>query len=267
MPVSGSTRPGTPTPIARDVVGRGAGVGEGARRRRRRSRRRRGPGRRPRSGRRGAAEDALVASTTRTAILVPPMSTPTRSGRSRPSTARGRSSMHRQAELAGQQQRARAEERQVLADAAVDDAGLARERAEAAAGGLVADGRQPRLAEGGDRAVDDDLADVEDADQVRDRGAEGPAGGARRRPARSRRLRCGRGGQLGECRGCGGRRPRRRAGSPGRWPRSRGSRTGRSGTRRRRARRRCGRSRRRRRRRRRTARRRGRGRRRCRARP
>ena len=42
----------------------------------------------------------------------------------------------------GQQQRAGAEERQVLADAAVDDPGLAGERAEAAAGGLVADRRR-----------------------------------------------------------------------------------------------------------------------------
>ena len=53
-----------------------------------------------------------------------------------------RSSMHRQAELAGEQQRARAEERHVLARAAVDDPVLARERAQAAPAGLLADRRR-----------------------------------------------------------------------------------------------------------------------------
>ena len=103
---------------------------------------------------------------------------------------------------------------EVLADPAVGDPGLARERAEASAGGLVADGRQPRLAEGGDRAVDDDLADVEDADEVGDRGTEGAAGGARD-GQRGLVAGLGRGGQFGERLGreAGGRRGARMAGA------------------------------------------------------
>ena len=188
-PVSGSTRPGTPTPTAATSSARRAGVGEGVVDDRgdlvggavRVAGRGRGDVARP-----GRA----VASTTRTAILLPPMSTPTRSGRlggRRAGRRRRRSSMHRQAELAGEQQRARAEERQVLADPAVDDLG-SRARAVRGCGGGPRRGSpsshgSPRR---GDRAVEDDLADVEDADQAGDRRRRAP--GRRRASTASARL-------------------------------------------------------------------------------
>ena len=102
--------------------------------------------------------------------------------------------MHRQAELAGQQQRARPEERDVLADAPVLDRGLAAGRGEAALGGFVPDRLQPGLAELGDRPDDRDLADVERSDELGDRAAECPAG----RPDHAQRLIVAGGGLRGQ---------------------------------------------------------------------
>ena len=61
---------------------------------------------------------------------------------------------------------------------------LPRQRAERPARGLVPDGAEPWLAEGRHRAVDDDLADVQRAEQVRDRVAERACRRLGRRPAR-----------------------------------------------------------------------------------
>ena len=108
--------------------------------------------------------------------------------------------MHRQAELAGQEQGARADERQVLARAAVDDPCFAGERSEAAPRRLVADGGQPRLAEGRHAAVEHVIADVEDADEVGDGRAERPARGPRD-SERGLVAGGGRGRELGECLG------------------------------------------------------------------
>src|SRR6478609_4807410 len=150
VPCAGSTRPGTPTPMARSSArsrlevasasSRQATIASAA------------PSWSPTEEDRVARpRTAPEASTTRTAILVPPMSTPA----TRPPLgtlavvmagdprAVCSSSLDRQPELAGQQEGAGADERQVLAAAAVDDPGLARQRAEAAAGRLVADRVEP----------------------------------------------------------------------------------------------------------------------------
>ena len=128
----------------------------------------------------------------------------------------GWSSLHRQAELAGQQQGAGAEQRQVLAAAAVDDAGLARQRAEAAA-------RRPRRgspsSHGSPRAVTEPWTTMWRTSRMPirfgDGGAERAAGGARDaqggRVAVAGRRRPARGGSWSP----GGRPRPRRAGSPG----------------------------------------------------
>lgn len=85
--------------------------------------------------------------------------------------------MHRQAELAGQEQGARAEEGRVVGHAAVADPDLATEGAQASAGGLVADGREPRFAEADRRAEDRDVANVERAGQAGQARADGPPRG------------------------------------------------------------------------------------------
>ena len=190
----------------RDVVGAGAGVGErvaddrgdlvG------------GAFRAPAAvGATWRARTCSSRSTTRTAILLPPTSTPTRSGRSRPSGV-GRSSMHRQAELAGEEQRAGAEEREVLADPAVDRSG-SRARAGRGCGGWPRRGWPPATARRGRSTVP--WTTISRTSRMPMRLA---TAAPRARPAarvdgqRGLVAGCGRGGEFGECLVRAGRRPR-----------------------------------------------------------
>ena len=204
MPVSGSTRPGTPTPIAAMSSGRCVGVGEGAADDRGDlvDRAILGAGR----GRGDlAGQDTLVAIDDEDGDLA---AADVDADEERPVVAveagagigavRHRCTVRPSSRVSRSAHAPRSVRSSPIA--AIGDAGLARERSETAARGLVADGRQPRLAQGGDRAVDDDLADVEDADQVGDRGAEGAARGARD-GQRGLVAGVGRGGQFGECPG------------------------------------------------------------------
>ena len=69
------------------------------------------------------------------------------------------------------------EQRHVLAGAAVDDPGVARERAQAAPAGLVPDRREPPITERRRAADDRDVADIESAGQPGDGRTDRSAGG------------------------------------------------------------------------------------------
>ncbi len=92
------------------------------------------PGRRRRSAESCGPGRRTSASTTRTATLLPPTSTPASSGRSRPSVIGRRRSSGHQAELAGHQQRGRAESDTCSPTPPSLDPGLARKRAERSGG-------------------------------------------------------------------------------------------------------------------------------------
>ncbi len=210
MPVTGSTRPGTPTPMAATsstlapasasavVDGGGDGLGgpvlvaRGG-----------GPGGSTEDGAVGGRDEHRDLGAADVDADEQRRCGAAGRGLGRRSWPRGQSSSpHRQAELAGQQQRARPEQDGVVGQAAVDDLGFAREQSRASVGAASS-----RIASshGSPSTVtlseDDDPSDVERADQAGDCGAEGTAGGADdaerelvafgRRPARSPSMLCG----------------------------------------------------------------------------
>ena len=182
MPVARSTRPGTPTPSAatssrvapasRSAASDGVGdLVRGAVRRRRR-----GPGE-------VAATDGEVAVGDEDGDLAAAdvdageqaALGPVARCRARRSSARGSGRARGSVSSADAPSTVSS-----VADAAVGSRPTRRAAASGAAGRLVADGLEPRLAQRGDRAVDDDLVDVERADEARDRAAEEAAGVPRR---------------------------------------------------------------------------------------
>ena len=156
---------------------------------------------------------APSASTMRTAIFVPPMSMPTqdRAARRRRCRRRRRSSMHRQAELAGQQQRAGAEERQRPRRCRRRRSGSRGRAGRGCVGGPRRGSPRTTARRGAvDGAEDDDRGGRRGRRSGwRWRRPSGAAGGARRRRARVRRRRR-RGGESATCLGEGDRPPRRR---------------------------------------------------------